>query len=61
MYISKELQHKFDSLILIDDISDHLPTVALLRQTKVTDKSPIEYTSHRLNDNKVSQIHRKLM
>ena len=34
--------------------------MALLRQTKVTDKSPIEYTSRRLNDSKLSQIHHKL-
>ena len=60
IYISKELQCKFNSLILIDDISDHLPTVALLRQTKVTDKSPIEYISRKLNDSKILQIHRKL-
>ena len=39
---------------------DHLPTLALLRQTKVSDRSPIEYTSHKLNDHKISQIHRKL-
>ena len=35
IYISKNLQYSFDSAILLDDISDHLPTVALLRQTKV--------------------------
>ena len=34
--------------------------MALLRQTKVTDKSPIEYTSRKLNNSKLSQIHRKL-
>ena len=37
IYISKNLQCKFDSAILLDDISDHLPSVALLRQTKVSD------------------------
>ena len=61
IYISKNLQRKFDSLILIDDITDHLPTIALLRQTKITDKSPIEYTSRKLNDKKIQQIHRKLL
>ena len=54
------LQCKFDSAILIDDIFDHLPTVALLRQMKVSDKSPIEYSSRRLNAKKISQIHHKL-
>ena len=46
IYISKNLQCKFDSTIIVDDISDHLPLVALLRQTKITDKSPIEFMSH---------------
>ena len=35
IYISKNLQCKFDSAILLDDISDHLPLVALLRQTRL--------------------------
>ena len=56
----KNLQCKFDSTIIVDDISDHLPLVALLRQTKISDKSPIEFTSHRLNATKISQIHQKL-
>ena len=42
IYISNNLQCSFDSLILIEDISDHLPTVALLKQTKMSDKTPIE-------------------
>ena len=60
IYISKNLQCKFNSAIIVDDISDHLLLVALLRQTKITDKSPIEFMSHRLNATKISQIHQKL-
>ena len=60
IYISKNLQCKFDSAILVDDISDHLPLVALLRQTKITDMSPIEFMSRRLNNTKISRIHQKL-
>ena len=60
IYISKNLQCKFDSAILVDDISDHLPLVALLRQTKITDMSPIEFMSCRLNNTKISRIHQKL-
>ena len=60
IYISKNLQCKFDSAILVDDISDHLPLVALLRQTKITDMSPIEFMSRRLNNTKISRIHLKL-
>ena len=32
IYISHNLKRSFNLLILIDDISDHLPTVALLKQ-----------------------------
>ena len=60
IYISKNLQRKFDSAILVDDISDHLPLVALLRQTKISDMSPIEFVSRRLNNTKISRIHQKL-
>ena len=60
IYISKNLQRKFDSAILVDNISDHLPLVALLRQTKISDMSPIEFVSRRLNNTKISRIHQKL-
>ena len=54
IYISKNLQCKFDSAIIVDDISDHLSLVALLKQTKITDKLPIEFMSRRLNATKIS-------
>ena len=40
MFISHLLQHSFDSLILLEDISDHLPSIVLTRQTKMQDKNP---------------------
>ena len=58
IYISYNLQCSFDSLI--NDISDHLPTVALLKQTKMIDKTPIEYTSRKLNDDKIKNINNRL-
>ena len=57
IYISKNLQQSFDSTILINNLSDHLPTLVLLRQTKVSDKMPIEYSSRKLNEAKLEQIH----
>ena len=60
IYISYNLQCSFDSLILIDDISDHLPTVALLKQTKMIDKTLIEYKSRKLNDDKIKNINNRL-
>ena len=60
IYVRRKLQYHFDSLVLLDDLSDHLPTVALLRQIKVSDKSPIAYQSRRLNDTKIDMINQQL-
>ena len=59
IFISNKLHRQFDSMILLDDISDHLPSLVLLRQTKITNKEPIEYTS-KLNDAKFAVIRHNL-
>ena len=41
-------------------MSDHHPVVTLFKQTKTTDKSPIEFESRRLNEDKINQINQKL-
>ena len=41
-------------------MSDHLPTVALMKQTKITDENPIEFQSRLLNSECISNINRKL-
>ena len=56
IFISENLQNKFDSCILIDDMSDHLPILTLLKQTKLVDKSPLIYQSRRLTDDKINTI-----
>ena len=40
-------------------MSDHLPTLALMKQTKITDKNPIEFNSRLLNSLHISNIDRK--
>ena len=60
IFISEVLQHNFDSAILIHDMSDHLPTLALMKQTKITNKNPIEFNSRLLNSAHISNIKRKL-
>ena len=60
IFISEVLQHNFDSAILIHDMSDHLPTLALMKQTKMTDKNPIEFQSRLLNSERINNINRKL-
>ena len=41
-------------------MSDHLPTIALMKQTKITDKNPIEFQSRLLNPERISNISQKL-
>ena len=38
IYVSEQLHRSFESAILIDDMSDHLLTIAMLKQTKVLNK-----------------------
>ena len=49
-FISEELQKNFASTILVEDISDHIPSLTLLRQTK------LEFESRNLTDEKIVQI-----
>ena len=41
-------------------MSDHLPCLALLKQTKISDKTPLMFTSRKLNERKISQIKHRL-
>ena len=42
IFICKKLQRNFDSCVLVNDMSDHLPTLTLLKQTKLVDKSSVQ-------------------
>ena len=61
VFISELLQRNFDSGLIVDDISDHLPSIVLMKQTRLTDKSPIEFDSRNLTDDKISRIKSELM
>ena len=60
IFISKILQCNFDSAVIINNISDHLLIITMMKQTKVTDKSAIEFYSHKLNSNKIHQINEEI-
>ena len=60
IYISTRLQNNYESSILVSDISDHLPTLALLKQTKHIIKEPLHLKSRKLNDNNIEKIKEKL-
>ena len=61
MYISEQLHHSFKSMILLNDISDHLPIVTLLKQTKLLNKEPLTFKSRCLNANKLKKVNHQLM
>ena len=60
IFISEKFHRSFDSAVLLRDISDHLPLLCLVKQTKLLDKSPLEFESRSLNDNKLQEIKNKL-
>ena len=60
IFIDKQLFRSFDSCILLEDISDHLPSLAMLKQTKVLNSAPIEFKSRSLNEAKIQQVRDKL-
>ena len=60
VFISEKLQKNFDSCVLINDMSDHLLTLTLLKQTKLVDKTPLVYKSRILTNGKIELIKQRL-
>ena len=60
IFISSKLHHQFDSMLILDDISDHLPSLVLLKQTKIKNKEPIEFKSRILTEANFAIIRRSL-
>ena len=60
VFLSEILYRQFDSTLLIRDISDHLPSLILIKQTKLMDKTAIEFKSQKLNNDKITRIKNKL-
>ena len=61
IYVSDQLHCSFDSMLLINDISDHLPTIALLKQTKLLKQEPLIFESRCLTDTKLKVVNHQLM
>ena len=61
IFVTEILHRTFESTILIDDISDHLPTLAMLKQTRFMNHELITFSSKCLNENKLKQVNHKLM
>ena len=61
IFISKLLHRNFESSILIEDISDHLPLLTMLKETRLLNSEPLEFNSRCLNDNKLKHVNSILM
>ena len=55
-FVSRKLHLSFDSGILLSDISDHLPSLVLLKQTKLLNKEPLKFVTRNLNEQKLNLI-----
>ena len=60
VFVSKNLHKFFESAILVEDISDHLPLLILLKQTKLICNKPIEFKTRKLNAKNIKLIKYKL-
>ena len=54
IFVSEKLYWEFKSAIMLTDISDHLPILSLLKESKFTNKEPLEFNSRRLNESKIT-------
>ena len=59
--ISEDLHHNFESTILLEDISDHLPILTMLKQTRLLNKEPLIFESRCLNEAKLHAVNARLM
>ena len=48
-------------MYLIEDISDHLPLLVMLKQTRLLNTEPLEFNSRCLNDEKLKRVNSTLM
>ena len=61
IYVSDSLHRSFESTIIINDMSDHLPILTMLKQTKLWDSEPITFNSRCFDDKKLKQVNADLM
>ena len=61
IYVSEQLHRDFDSTIMLHDISDHLPVLTMLKQTKMINKELLKFKSRCLNESNVRDINHRLM
>ena len=60
VFVSNQLYRDFELAIILNDMSDHMPLLTLLKQTKFTNKTSLEFKSRNLNEKNVQLIKSKL-
>ena len=60
IFVSMNLHKKYETAILINDMSDHLPILTLLRQTKIKNNTPLIFESRNLNEQNLKLINTAL-
>ena len=60
VFLSQRLQYQYTSNILVDDISDHLPSIIRLKNQKKCKKEPIKLMTREMNKEKMSNLNSKL-
>ena len=61
IFVTEALHRNFESMILIDDMSNHLPVLAMLKQTRLLNTDPVTSESRCLNNNKLKAVNNKLI
>ena len=56
VFISMKLQNNFASSILIDDISDHFPSIVFLKNQKICKKEPLKIRTREINASKIAEL-----
>ena len=56
IFVLNTLHTNIESGIIITDVSDHLPSICLIKQTKHICKEPLKFKTRHMTDNKIKKI-----
>ena len=61
VFISQHLHKSFDSCVLINDISDHMPSIVNIHDQKHDNSKPLEFTCRSINnETKITELNNML-
>ena len=61
LMVNLALNQNYQSGILVDDISDHLPCLLILKERRCEQKEPLKFTTRSMTDNDISIINEYLL